>query len=179
MRGRRRAGCPSQPAVAELVSALPPLEARPKPTAPSRPLRETARRRGQGITLPDRRGGAFVEPAPLAQLGGLPRTLIQVGSEEVLLSDSLRFANALQAAQVSVSCEVYDDLWHDFQMQIGLLPDATRAVDRIRRFLDIDMGDLSERMHPRVGAARALDQTFFLCESIHSVLERHLHGLAI
>lgn len=71
-----------------------------------------------------------------AQLGGLPRTLIQVGSEEVLLSDSLRFANALQAAQVSVSCEVYDDLWHDFQMQIGLLPDATRAVDRIRRFLD-------------------------------------------
>ena len=62
-----------------------------------------------------------------------------------------------------------------FEMEINGVSNSVR----IRRFLDIDMGDLPERMHPGVGAARALDQTFFLCESIHRVLERRLHGLAI
>ncbi|WP_348675675.1 alpha/beta hydrolase [uncultured Abyssibacter sp.] len=73
-----------------------------------------------------------------ARLEGLPRTLIQTGSEEVLLSDTLRFADALNAAGVPVQCEIYDDLWHDFQMQVGLVADATRAVNRIRVFLDRD-----------------------------------------
>ena len=73
-----------------------------------------------------------------AELNGLPRTLVQVGSEEILLSDSIRLVEAATQADVEIHCEVYDGLWHDFQMQVGLLPDATRAVARIRRFINGD-----------------------------------------
>ena len=63
---------------------------------------------------------------------------MQVGSEEILLSDSIRLVEAATQAGVEIHCEVYDGLWHDFQMQVGLLPDATRAVARIRRFINGD-----------------------------------------
>ena len=55
----------------------------------------------------------FAEPAALSSL---PPALIIVGDEEVVLEDSTRWAEALDAAGVAVGLEVYPRMWHDFVM---------------------------------------------------------------
>jgi monoterpene epsilon-lactone hydrolase len=83
-------------------------------------------------------GAALTDPrvSPLfAELGGLPPTRIDVGSEEVLLSDAARLERQLRAAGVPVQRQVWDGLWHDFQLQAGLLPEADRCILGLGTFL--------------------------------------------
>lgn len=70
-----------------------------------------------------------------ADLAGLPPTLIQVGSDEILLGDSRRLRDGLQAAGVTVDYEEYPRRWHVFQASAGLLADADRALDSVARFI--------------------------------------------
>lgn len=70
-----------------------------------------------------------------ADLAGLPPTLIQVGTDEVLLGDSRRLHERLQAAGVAVSYEEYPRRWHVFQANAGVLADADRALDSVARFM--------------------------------------------
>jgi acetyl esterase/lipase len=49
-----------------------------------------------------------------ADLRGLPPTLLMVGSQEVLLSDSLRMADRLRAARVPVRLEVWPGVPHSW-----------------------------------------------------------------
>jgi len=71
----------------------------------------------------------------LADLAGLPPTLIQVASEEILRDDSRRLTDALSADGVSVTHREFPYMWHDFQLYAGLVPEATQAVDDIARFI--------------------------------------------
>ncbi|MCG7198964.1 alpha/beta hydrolase [Marinobacter pelagius] len=61
-------------------------------------------------------------------LRGLPPTLIQVGSDEILLNDAERLAHAASRDQVPVDLEIYNSLWHVFQVHSGQLRRATEAV---------------------------------------------------
>lgn len=70
-----------------------------------------------------------------ADLAGLPPTLIQVGSDEILLADSRRFADKARASGVDVRFEVEAGYWHDFQIHAGVLRAADAAIGRIGRFL--------------------------------------------
>ncbi|MEC3954891.1 alpha/beta hydrolase [Nocardia sp. CDC153] len=70
-----------------------------------------------------------------ADLAGLPPTLVQVGSAEVVLSDSERFAAKADAAGVDVTLEVAPDLPHVYQAMRDT-PEAIAATDRIGEFLD-------------------------------------------
>jgi len=47
---------------------------------------------------------------------GFPPTYIQVGENEILLSDSIRLHQAFVDANVSVRMDVYPNMWHVFQM---------------------------------------------------------------
>ena len=47
---------------------------------------------------------------------GFPPVLLQVGSEEVLLSDTLTVAGKLKRAHRKVRLSVYDGMFHVFQM---------------------------------------------------------------
>jgi epsilon-lactone hydrolase len=69
------------------------------------------------------------------ELAGLPPTLIQVGSDEVLLQDSRRLHEALTRAGVPSTLAVYKRRWHVFQLNAGALADADRALDAVARFL--------------------------------------------
>jgi len=71
-----------------------------------------------------------------ANLRGLPPLLIQVGSEEVLLDDARRLQQRAQAAGVDVQLQEYAGLWHDFQLQAGLVAEAGIAIAAIARFID-------------------------------------------
>jgi acetyl esterase/lipase len=70
-----------------------------------------------------------------AELGGLPPTLIQVGSDEVLLPDSQRLHAGLVEAGVDSTLTVYPGRWHVFQTHAGVLADADRALAEVSRFL--------------------------------------------
>jgi acetyl esterase/lipase len=70
-----------------------------------------------------------------ADLHGLPALLLQVGEDEVLLNDSLRFAEKAQAAGVDVRLQRYPNLWHVFQAHAGTLNAADFAIDQVVNFL--------------------------------------------
>ena len=81
------------------------------------------------------RGTASPEASPLfADLAGLPPSLIQVGSREILLSDSCRLEAALRRAGVAVELTVWDGLWHGWQLQHHV-PEARQALDDLAAFL--------------------------------------------
>ena len=74
--------------------------------------------------------------SPLAaDLTGLPPLLIHVGSDEILFDDSLRFARKAREAGVDVRLEVGEELWHVWHAAVPYVPESTRAVQRIGRFL--------------------------------------------
>jgi monoterpene epsilon-lactone hydrolase len=63
-----------------------------------------------------------------ADLQGLPPTLVQVGSAETLLDDSVRFARAAGLADVAVTLEVWPRMIHAFPMWNARLADGRRAL---------------------------------------------------
>jgi len=86
------------------------------------------------------RPGTVPQASPLfAELKGLPPTLIQVGSDEILLSDSTRLAEKLEAAGVPVECEIWEGMWHDFQIFAPLIPEADWAIDRARGWVEFQL----------------------------------------
>lgn len=68
-------------------------------------------------------------------LRGLPPMLVQVGDQEVLLSDSTRLEERAKAAGVEITLEVWDELWHVWHLFAPALPDANAAFDRIGAFV--------------------------------------------
>lgn len=70
-----------------------------------------------------------------ADPAGLPPLLIQVGSEEVLLSDSTLFAEKARAAGVDVTLENWKGMQHVWQYTASMLPEARQAVARIGEFI--------------------------------------------
>lgn len=66
-----------------------------------------------------------------ADLRGLPPLLIQVGSGELLLDDSLRLAKTATAAEVDVTLQVWPQMvhaWHLFAPRLSEGRDATRVA---------------------------------------------------
>src|SRR5262249_30897920 len=70
-----------------------------------------------------------------ADLSGLPPMLIQVGSSETLLDDSIRLAAVAGAAGVRVTLEVWPDMihaWHLFYQQVAA---GRRALASVGAFI--------------------------------------------
>lgn len=65
---------------------------------------------------------------------GLPPLLIQVGSREMLLEDSIRLAERAKAAGVKVTLEIENGAIHVWQ-SLPHVPEAISATDRISKFI--------------------------------------------
>ncbi|GAA6146731.1 alpha/beta hydrolase [Thalassolituus maritimus] len=68
-------------------------------------------------------------------MSGYPRTLIQVGSDEILLSDATRAEAAMKEAGVDVTLQVSEGMWHVFQFHAAILKSSKKAVYKIGNFL--------------------------------------------
>jgi len=66
---------------------------------------------------------------------GLPPLLIQAGSDELLAPDSEQLAASASAAGVDVTYTKWPRMWHDFQLQAGLLAAADSAVAQAAWFV--------------------------------------------
>jgi acetyl esterase/lipase len=78
----------------------------------------------------EQRREPLVSPV-FADVGGLPPLYIQVGDDEILLSDSERIAQKIEVAGGEVELEVWPKMWHVFQMFIGKMPESGRAIRKI------------------------------------------------
>jgi acetyl esterase/lipase len=75
-----------------------------------------------------------------ADLQGLPPILIQVGSDELILSDATGLAERAQAAGVDVTLEVWEGMQHEWHFAASILPEARQAVERIGQFIQDHIG---------------------------------------
>lgn len=77
----------------------------------------------------------YVSPAYGNFNKGFPPTLIQVGTKEVLLSDSVRLYHALDQAGVPVKLDVYEGMPHVFQTLLYNTPESSLAISKTNEFL--------------------------------------------
>ena len=68
---------------------------------------------------------------------GFPPMLIQAGSIEMLLSDSVDAAAKARSQGVKVRLSVYEGMFHVFQMGYLNIPESKRAWCEIKKFLQI------------------------------------------
>jgi acetyl esterase/lipase len=66
---------------------------------------------------------------------GLPPTLIQVGSDEILHDDAVRMAEKMRSAGCRVELEIWPRMPHVWHAFAPVLPEAGRAIGRIGTFI--------------------------------------------
>jgi len=71
-----------------------------------------------------------------ANVQGLAPILIQIGENEVMLSDAIRLASNLGEARVRTTLEVWPGMFHVWHLLAGILPEADRALRNAIRFLE-------------------------------------------
>lgn len=87
-----------------------------------------------GYVSPALRSTALVSPIH-ADLHHLPPILIQSSSKELFCLEAQRLYSGLLAANVLVTWQEWQGLWHDFQMHAALVPEGRDAVRRMARFV--------------------------------------------
>lgn len=69
-------------------------------------------------------------------LHGLPPMLLQTGTWEILLSDTVDFADKARRSGVDARASLYDGMPHYFQSMYNYLPESRRAWREIKEFLN-------------------------------------------
>ena len=67
---------------------------------------------------------------------GLPPILIQVGTSEVLLDDSIRLAERAKAAAVDVTLDIWEGMVHGFQIFSAFAPESREAIKKMSEFIN-------------------------------------------
>jgi len=66
---------------------------------------------------------------------GLPPSLFQVGSDEILLDDAVRMAERMRRAGCAVALEIWPRMPHVWHVFAPIIPEALRAIARIGAFI--------------------------------------------
>src|SRR5262249_4089098 len=70
---------------------------------------------------------------------GLPPTLIQVGSDEILRDDAVGMAEKMRAAGCEAEVESWERMPHVWHLYARLVPEGRRAIARVGEFLQARM----------------------------------------
>jgi monoterpene epsilon-lactone hydrolase len=70
-----------------------------------------------------------------ADVEGLCPLFIQVGDDEILLSDSQRIADECVAAGIDVELQVWPEMWHVFQMFARKMPESRAAIAKMGDYI--------------------------------------------
>ncbi len=80
-----------------------------------------------------------------ADVRELPPILVQIGENEVMLSDAMRLATHLGENRVRVSLEVWPGMFHVWHMFAAILPEGMQALKNAAVFLDRAIRDRQTR----------------------------------
>lgn len=70
-----------------------------------------------------------------ADFHGLPPLLVHVGSDEIMLDDSIRLGERAKQAGVDVSLEIWEGMWHVWHAFASRLAEGRQAIERIGQFV--------------------------------------------
>jgi acetyl esterase/lipase len=70
-----------------------------------------------------------------ADLKGLPPILLQTGASEIILDDTVRFAEKAVKAGVDVTADIWSKMWHVFQIYGNLMPESKKAIKKIGSYI--------------------------------------------
>ena len=76
---------------------------------------------------------------------GFPPLLIQVGSEEILLDDSILLAKKAKSAGVDVTLKIWDGMWHVWQALGDLIPENKKTFEEIGQFVQRQFGRIEKK----------------------------------
>lgn len=80
-------------------------------------------------------GSTILNPAITEDFTGYPPMLIQIGGDEILLSDSVRLFEKTKKDGVEAKIEIYPEMWHVFQGFAMFIPEAKEAIKNIGIFI--------------------------------------------
>ena len=66
-------------------------------------------------------------------LSALPPLLVHAGEDEILRSDAVRITELARSADVDVRLEIYERMWHVWQVYLAL-PQAIQSLQDIAGF---------------------------------------------
>ena len=66
----------------------------------------------------------------------LPRTLILVGENEILLDDSRLFAQKAKASGVDIEIDIWPNMFHDWWLFGSFIPETKQVLDRAANWID-------------------------------------------
>jgi acetyl esterase/lipase len=75
-----------------------------------------------------------------ANLKGLPPLYIQVGGDEALLDDSLRFETKAKEEGVEIKVDVFPEMQHVFQFMAGMAQEADQAIQQMANWVRPKLG---------------------------------------
>lgn len=68
-----------------------------------------------------------------AEMHDMPKTFVQVGNDEILLSDATRLVEGIRASGGEAEIEVFQEMWHVFQAFLLVMPEARDAIQTLGR----------------------------------------------
>lgn len=71
-----------------------------------------------------------------ADVTGLPPILVQIGENELMLSDAMHLANHLADNRVRVNLEVWPGMFHAWHFYAGMLAEGQQALESSVRFIE-------------------------------------------
>ena len=93
---------------------------------------DSAYAKGTALTDP------YLSPA-FADLSGLPKLLLIAGGDELLLDDTVLFAQHAQNDGVEVTTSIYRGMSHDWTLLLPELPETKAAFKEVREFIKRSM----------------------------------------
>jgi acetyl esterase/lipase len=76
-----------------------------------------------------------------ADVTGLPPILVQIGENELMLSDAMRLATHLADNRVRVNLEVWPAMFHAWHFYATMLPEGQQAMESSVRFIETGLAD--------------------------------------
>ena len=77
----------------------------------------------------------YISPL-FGEFTGFPPMLFQVGSIEMLLSDTTEAVKKAREAGCEVKETIYDGMFHVFQMAMNRMPESERAWEEVAQFVN-------------------------------------------
>ena len=66
----------------------------------------------------------------------LPRTLVLVGGNEILLDDSRLFAQKAEKSGVDIEIDIWPSMFHDWWLFGSFIPETKQALDKVANWID-------------------------------------------
>jgi epsilon-lactone hydrolase len=115
---------------------------------------ESVRTWAHNYALANDRRHPYISPV-FGDYTGLPPIYIQVGTEEILLGDSLLVEKAALAANTPIIVEVWDDMMHVWQSFWQILPEGKQALTKAAQFIQTHTAKI-DRFAPKNDTDKAV-----------------------